>query len=161
MHTSHITRKANSPWFTLGLAFMSVTLIALLVAIVLVDQFRLSIVPAEPAALASSPASARYAVFKQGQAEQVADAAAAMTPVWSNLNARYAALKDRQAEARDLTVVPAPAVERVGYAAVKQAQAEQVADAAISIAPVSINPRYAALKDAQAEARDLTVVPAK
>jgi hypothetical protein len=48
------------------------------------------------------------------------------------------------------------------YAAFKQHQAEQVADAAMPLPPVQISARerYLALKDRQAEQHDMTVVPA-
>jgi hypothetical protein len=66
-----------------------------------------------------------------------------------------------------ITVAPAAPAASVSagqerFAALKQAQAEQVADAAMPLAPIQIGARerYLALKDRQAEQHDTTVVPA-
>ena len=50
---------------------------------------------------------------------------------------------------------------RERFAALKQAQAEQVMDSAMALPPVSLSrwERYVAFKDAQAEQHDTTVVP--
>ena len=128
MNTPHIARTASTaraPWSIAIAPHQAALMIALSASFAVVSQFRLSSVPALPAA--SHSASARHAVFKQAQAAQVADAAIVVAP--ASIDTRYVALKDAQAEARDLTIVPAETASgRERFHQFKQRQAELRAD---------------------------------
>jgi hypothetical protein len=159
MNTSPTIRTTRS---TLAVALLGALVIGLSASFALMSQFHIPFVPAQPVDVINRSLPASYAALKERQAAQVADAAIVIAPVSAVTNERYAALKERQAEAHDLTVVPAQTSARIGYAALKERQAAQVADAAIVIAPAtSARDRYYEFKLRQAEERDRTTVPAQ
>ena len=128
MNTETIVRTTSAQWLRRGIVIVGAVLISGVVSLGLVNRAAITVAPAAPPASVSA-AQERYAAFKQHQAEQVADAAMPLAPMQISARERYLALKDRQAELRDTTVVPTPAT-------------------------VSARERYLALKDRQAELRE-------
>ena len=121
MNTPYITRAINIQSIRRAAAVVVITIvISGAVALGLASLSGSSLASAT-AQKGAAPFAARYVALKDAQAE-ASDLTVVPTPV---LNARYIALKDRQAEASDTTVVPEmPQSPRERYFEFKQRQAE-------------------------------------
>jgi hypothetical protein len=137
MNTSTIARSTNAAWLRLGIAVIGSLLIGGTVALGLATPLRSSIMPAAPAANVDAGRE-RFAAMKERQAE-AHDMTFAPVPAQDAGRERFTAMKERQTELRDATYVPASMWSSAmeRFAAFKQWVAEQVMDAAMGTVPAS------------------------
>jgi hypothetical protein len=137
MNTSTLVRSTNIIWLRRGIAVAGALLIGGTIALSLGDQLRSEVVPAT-APVSVNAGRERFAAMKERQAN-ARDMTFASAPAQDTGRERFAAMKERQAELRDAIFVPATVWSSAmeRFAALKQWVAEQIMDAAMGNVPVS------------------------